>query len=80
MSIVNDCLTDILSWVESSKLKLNIDKAYLIIIRTKKRNKNIEYFLVKILGKNTSSLGNVRNVGVVFDNNYTFHRYLSQVS
>ena len=35
VSTLSDCLTDILFWVESSKLKLNPDKTYLIIIGTK---------------------------------------------
>ena len=35
MSTVNDCLIDISSWMESSKLKLNIDKTDIFIIGTK---------------------------------------------
>ena len=37
LSTLSDCLTDILSWMESSKLKLNPDKTYLIIIGTKQQ-------------------------------------------
>jgi len=32
MSTVNDCLTDLLSWMKSSKLKLNVEKTDLIIM------------------------------------------------
>ena len=49
MSSENYCLTDILSWMESSKLKLNVDKTDLIIIGTKQqRNKIVDYFQVKM--------------------------------
>ena len=66
VSTVNDCLTDILSWMESSKLKLIVDKTDLFIIGEKQqRNKIVDYFPVKILGNDTSSSDTVRNLGVV---------------
>ena len=47
MSTVNDYFTDILSWMESSKLKLNVDKTDIIIIGTKQQqNKIVDYFPV----------------------------------
>ena len=50
MSTVNDCLTDTLLWMESSKLKLNIDRTDLNIIGTKqKRNTIVDYFQLKYL-------------------------------
>ena len=55
MSTVDGCLADILSWMESGKLKLNIETSGLIIIGTKQqRNKIVDYFPVKILGNDTS--------------------------
>ena len=51
MSTVNDYLTDILSWKELSKLKLNVDKTDRIIIGAKQqRNKIVDHFPVTILG------------------------------
>ena len=48
VSTLSDCLTDILFWMESSKLKLNPDKTDLIIICTKQqRNRVISHFPVK---------------------------------
>ena len=41
VSTFSDCLTDILLWMESSKLKLNPDKTDLIIIGTKLNNNEI---------------------------------------
>ena len=80
MSAVNDCLTDISCWMESSKLNLNADKTDIIITGTKQqRNKIVDYFPVNILGNNTSPSDNVRNLDVVFDSNFCFHQYISQL-
>ena len=65
LSTLSDCLTDILSWMESSKLKLNPDKTHLIIIGTKQqRNKVINHFPVKLIGSDTFPSDTVRNLGV----------------
>ena len=54
VSTLSDCLTDILFWMESSKLKLNPDKTDLIIIGSKQQ-------------RNTFPADTVCNLGVVFD-------------
>ena len=80
LSTFSDCLTDILSWMESSKLKLNPDKTYLIIIGTKQqRNKVINHFPVKVLGSDTFPSDTVRNLGVIFDSDFNFRQHISQV-
>ena len=80
LSTLSDCLTDILSWMESSKLKLNPDKTDLIIIGTKQqRNKVINHFPVKLLGSDTFPSDIVRNLGVVFDSDFNFRQHISQV-
>ena len=80
LSTLSDCLTDILSWMESSKLKLNPDKTYLIIIGTKQqRNKVINHFPVKLLGSDTFPSDTVRNLGVIFDSDFNFRQHISQV-
>ena len=61
MSTVNYCFTDFLSKMESSKLKFNVDKSYVIIIGTKQRNKIVEYFPIIILCNDTSSSETVQN-------------------
>ena len=66
--------------MESSKLKLNVNKTDVIIIGTKQqRNKIVDYFPVKIFGNDTSPSDTVRNLGVVFDSNFSFHQYISLV-
>ena len=80
LSTLSDCLTDILSWMESSKLKLNPDKTDLIIIGTKQqRNKVINHFPVKLLGSDTFPSDTVRNLGVVFDSDFNFRQHIAQV-
>ena len=80
LSTFSDCLTDILSWMESSKLKLNPDKTDLIIIGTKQqRNKVINHFPVKLLGSDTFPSDTVRNLGVIFDSDFNFRQHISQV-
>ena len=80
ISTVNNCLTITVSLMESSKLKLNVDQTYIIIIGTKQqRNKSVDYFPINILGNDTSPPESVRNLGVVFDSNFSFHQYISQV-
>ena len=66
--------------MQSNTLKPNVDKTDLISICTKQqRNKIIDYFPVKILGNDTSPSDTIRNLGVVFDSNFSFHQYISQV-
>ena len=80
VSTLSGCLSDILLWMESSKLKLNPDKTYLIISGTKQqRDRVINHFLVKLLGSDTFSSDTVRNLGVVFDSDFNFRQHISQV-
>ena len=61
------------------KLKLNVEKTDIISICTKQHwNKIVDYFPIKILRNDTSPSGTVRNLGVVFDSNFSFHQYTSQ--
>ena len=78
VSTLSDCLTDILFWMGSSKLKLIPDGNDLIITGTKlQRNRIISHFQVKLLGSDTFPSDTVRNVGVVFD--FNFRQHISQV-
>ena len=78
VSTLSDCLTDILFWMESSKLKLNPDKTDLIIIgTTQQRNRVISHFPVKLLGSDT--FPSVRSLGIVFDSDFNFRQHISQV-
>ena len=75
---VKCCLTDILFWVESSKLKLNQGNIDIIIGTKQQRNRVISHFPVKLLGSDTFPSDYVRNLGVVFDSDFNFRQHISK--
>ena len=77
---LSDCLTDISLWMKSSKLKLNSNKTEFIIIGTKQqRNKLSNHFPVKLLDNDISPSDSVRNLGVIFDSDFSFHKHISNI-
>ena len=80
ISCLSDCLTDISLWMKSSKLKLNSDKTEFIIIGTKQqRHKLSTHFPVKLLENDICPSDSVRNLGVVFDSDFSFHKHVSTI-
>ena len=80
LSSLSDCLTDISLWMKASKLKLNSDKTEFIIIGTKQqRHKLSNHFPVKLLDNDISPSDNVRNLGVIFDSDFSFHKHISNI-
>ena len=80
ISSLSDCLTDISLWMKSSKLKLNSDKTEFIIIGTKQqRQKLSNHFPVKLLDNDISPSDSVRNLGVIFDSDFSFHKHVSNI-
>ena len=81
ISILSDCLTDISLWMKSSKLELNSDKTeFIIIIGTKQqRHKLSNHFPVKLLDNDICPSDSVRNLGSVFDNDFSFHKHVSNI-
>ena len=64
----------------TNKLKLNSDKTKLILIGSKNnRKKLLPHFPINILGNQVSPAQSVKNLGVVFDSNFTFSDHVSQV-
>ena len=80
ISSLSDCLTDSSLWMKSSKLKLNSDKIEFTIIVTKhQRHKRSNHFPVKLLGNDICPSDSVRNLGVVFDSDFSFHKHVSNI-
>ena len=80
ISSLSDCLTDISLWMKSSKLKLNSDKTEFTIIGTKQqRHKLSNHFPVKLLDNDICLSDSVRNLGVVFDSDFRFHKHVSNI-
>ena len=62
------------------KLKLNPDRTEFSLIGSKNNHKQLlPHFPIKILGNQVSPAQSVKNIRVVFDSNFTFSDYLSQV-
>ena len=64
----------------ANKLKLNPEKTEFILIGSKNNCKQLlPYFPVNILGNQVSPAQSVRNLGVIFDSNFSFSDNVSQV-
>ena len=74
------CLEDVKKWLSANKLKLNPDKTEFIVfgskIHTEKLNKSIP---ANILGNFLSPVGEVRNLGVWFDSDFSFSRHVQNI-
>ena len=70
---LKNCLSDIQNFMFTNKLKLNPDKTDFILIGLKHNRKQLlPHFPINILGNQVSPAQSVKNLGVVFDSNYTF--------
>ena len=77
---LKNCLNDIQNFMFTNKLKLNPDKTEFILIGSKNNRKQLlPHFPINILGNQVSPAQCVKNLGVVFDSNFTFSDHVSQV-
>ena len=77
---LKNCLNDIQNFMFTNKLKLNPDKTKFILIGSKNNRKQLlPHFPINILGNQVSPAQSVKNLGVVFDSNFTFSDHVSQV-
>ena len=64
----------------TNKLKMNPDKTEFSLIGSKNNRKQLLlHFPINVLGNQVSPAQSVRNLGVVFDSNFTFSDHVSQV-
>ena len=77
---LKNCLSDIQNFMSANKLKLNPEKTEFILIGSKNNRKQLlPHFPINILGNQVSPAQSVRNLGVVFDSNFSFSDHVSQV-
>ena len=70
---LKNCLSDIQNFMSANKLKLNPEKTEFILICSKTNRKQLlPHFLINILGNPVSPAQSVRNLGVLFDSNFSF--------
>ena len=75
---LKNCLNDIQNFMFTNKLKLNPDKTEFILIGSKNnRRQLLPHFPINILGNQVSPAQSVKNLGVVFDSNFTFSDHAS---
>ena len=77
---LQSCLADVRGWMTANKLKLNADKTEFILLGNKsQRDKLADCFPVDILGNNISPSNKVRNLGVIFDSDFSFSNHIVSV-
>ena len=77
---LKNCLNDIQSFMFTNKLKLNPEKTKFILICSKNNKKQLlRTFPTNIFGNQVSPAQSVKNLGVVFDSNFTLSDHVSQV-
>ena len=77
---LQDCLTQIQSWMNHNKLKLNPSKTEFMLIGHKiQREKFSQLFPISLLGNRTNPNDSVRNLGVLFDSDISFSQHITQV-
>ena len=77
---LKNCLNDIQNCMFANKLKLNPEKTQFILIGSKNNRKQLlPHFPINILFNQVSPAQTVRNLGVVFNSNFSFSDHVSQV-
>ena len=77
---LQSCLASVQSWMSTNKLKLNPDKIeFLLIGNERQRSKYLSMFPIELLGVKTNPAKSARNLGVIFDKNFTFRSHISVV-
>ena len=75
---LKNCLNDIQNFMFTNKLKLNPDKTEFILIGSKNYKSLLPHFPINSLCKQVSPAQSAKNLGVVFDSNFTFSDHVSQ--
>ena len=76
---VQSCISDVLSWMNSNKLKLNPEKTEVMISGTKYRLCQTPSNSMSVNGTNISYLPSVKYLGVTLDSSLTMERHIGTV-
>ena len=75
---LDDCLSDIFDRMANNRLRLNANKTYFIIIGTSRQScKPTRFFPVNIVSHSITPPDAVRNLGIIFDNDFNFRKHIS---
>ena len=73
------CISDIRVWMIKNKLKIIDSKTEFIIFRSPLLKQNLSDLSVSVGNMQVSPSSKVRDLGVVFDQYYTFHDHISGI-
>ena len=77
---LQSCLASVQKWMSTNKLKLYPDKTeFLLIGNERQRSNYLCMFPIKVLSVKTNHAKSARNLGVIFDKNFTFRSYISVI-
>ena len=77
---LQSCLASAHSWMLTNKLKLDPDETEFLLIGNKQqRSKYLSMFPIELFGVKPNPAKSARNLGVIFDKNFTFRSYIAAV-
>ena len=77
---LESCLSDVHSWMEANKLKLNPEKTEIMLLGLKTQIRSVHISNISVAGVDVPvSHGPTRNLGVEFDSTLSMHRQVSSV-
>ena len=75
---LDSCFCDIVGWMTKYKLKMNQSKTEIIIYGTKSQLAKVNIKSVKNGDTNMKCVGNVRDLGVIMENNLSFNKHIKK--
>ena len=79
VKVIQECITDIRSWMIENMLKLNEEKTEILVIGTKQQLKKINVPEIIINGCAVQPSDTVRNLGVLFDKHMSMEPQVSAI-
>ena len=77
--IMQDCISDILTWMQSNKLKLNPEKTEFMVAGTKYSLDRVPSDSISVGNNSISIQSSVRYLGVTIDSSLSMQRHISDV-
>ena len=79
ISNVQNCVTDIKSWMTASMLQLNMDKTEVLVLMNKSLRNPITMNKIKIDSIEISSASSIRNLGAIFDSALSSKAFVNSI-
>src|SRR5258708_6538426 len=76
---INNCITDIRSWMQSNLLMLNDSKREIVLLGTKQQLSKLGSLQISVGSANIKLCSKVRNLGIIFDSNMTMEDHVKHI-